>query len=93
MYPIVSELIERLDADVRELFEERAGIVEYEGRPSEGGGRVVCLAGCSAPPPLGAHRRDRGAVRDREGNVLAPDDRCRCTTPRHAIRRWRCVLG
>ena len=31
MYPIVSELIERLDADVRELFEERAGIVEYEG--------------------------------------------------------------
>ena len=31
MYPIVSELIERLDTDVRELFEERAGIVEYEG--------------------------------------------------------------
>jgi hypothetical protein len=31
MYPIVSELIEHLDADVRELFEERAGIVEYEG--------------------------------------------------------------
>ena len=31
MYPIVSELIERLDTDIRELFEERAGIVEFEG--------------------------------------------------------------
>jgi len=31
MYPIVSELLQRLDADVRELFEERAGIVEFEG--------------------------------------------------------------
>jgi hypothetical protein len=31
MYEVVSELIERLDADVRELFEERAGIVEFEG--------------------------------------------------------------
>jgi len=31
MYPIVSELIERLDTDLHELFEERAGIVEYEG--------------------------------------------------------------
>src|SRR6476619_6483907 len=31
MYEVVSELIERLDADVRELFEERAALVEHEG--------------------------------------------------------------
>jgi len=31
MYQIVSELLERLDTDARELFEERAGIVEFEG--------------------------------------------------------------
>jgi len=31
MYEVVSELIQRLDAADRELFEERAGIVEFEG--------------------------------------------------------------
>jgi hypothetical protein len=31
MYEVVSELLERLDADDRERFEERAGIVEFEG--------------------------------------------------------------
>ena len=31
MYAVVTELIERLDTDIRELFEERAGIVEFEG--------------------------------------------------------------
>ena len=36
MYAVVTELIERLDTDVRELFEERAGIVEFEaGLPRE----------------------------------------------------------
>jgi hypothetical protein len=31
MYEVVSELIQRLDAVDRELFEERTGIVEFEG--------------------------------------------------------------
>ena len=31
MYEVVSELIERLDADVLDLFEERAALVEHEG--------------------------------------------------------------
>jgi hypothetical protein len=31
MYEVVSELLQRLDAGSRELFEERAGIVEFEG--------------------------------------------------------------
>jgi len=31
MYEVVSELLRRLEPDLRELFEERAGIVEFEG--------------------------------------------------------------
>jgi hypothetical protein len=31
MYEVVSELIERLDVDLRELWDERAGIVEFDG--------------------------------------------------------------
>src|SRR3954462_270455 len=31
MYVVVSELLQRLEPDLRELFEERAGIVEFEG--------------------------------------------------------------
>ena len=36
MYEVVSELLQRLEPDLRELFEERAGIVEFEaGLPRE----------------------------------------------------------
>jgi hypothetical protein len=31
MYDVVSELLQRLEPDLRELFEERAGIVQWEG--------------------------------------------------------------
>jgi len=32
MYEVVSELVERLDPYLRELFEERAGIVEFDAK-------------------------------------------------------------
>ena len=40
--PLVAELVERLDASQREDFEERAGIMQFDGRLTRG--HAECLA-------------------------------------------------
>ncbi len=40
--PLVAELVERLDSSQREQFEERAGIIEYDGKRPRG--HAECLA-------------------------------------------------
>ena len=42
MDSIVAELVELLDEDLREAFEERAAIVEYDGNYTRG--HAECLA-------------------------------------------------
>ena len=40
--PLVAEMVELLDADQREEFEERAGIIEFDGQQSRA--HAECLA-------------------------------------------------
>jgi hypothetical protein len=74
------DLIDRLDADTRELFEERAGIVEFDGmQPREHAEAMALLDVLRLRPAalLGV------AVLEVE---LAGDSRCALVTDRRAVR-------
>jgi hypothetical protein len=55
--PLVAEMVELLDADQREEFEERAGIIEFDGqlvpRPRRVPGPSCCPSPSSRRPPQG----------------------------------------
>ena len=42
IHPVVANLVSQLDASMREEFEERAGIIEFDGKLSRG--HAECLA-------------------------------------------------
>ena len=55
--PLVAELVERLDASQREAWEERAGIMQFDGQIAPRSCRVPGAARSVAPSSVGAVRR------------------------------------
>ena len=59
--PLVAQMVEQLDLDLREAFEERAAIVEFEAGVQRAHAEALALLRPRPPPgrALGRHRAVR----------------------------------